>query len=175
VEALKTYGEEGIKSLTGVDQEDFYQFSIRVQRIRATGILALSYANEIETRKPGEHEREQLRKELEAHMEKALEDFKYINKHQKWKRGAKSPHIQYYVMGYIGHLLSVAKELKIMTVDFDNEEEFPYMNAQGVEQGKLYADSVVNEPAHDLNERYRKTKGLELMANFIKTQTHHRQ
>ncbi len=116
-----------------IDKGDFYQAGIRIQRLRATGILALTH--ELESMpQPIPME---LKLDLAPHIKQAIEDFKHVNgmygKHVKYLRdnqedetspdeakrkryaGIKNwiAEIGYYMTGYMGHIIQAAKVLEL--------------------------------------------------------------
>ena len=164
LEAIKTYGEEGIKSLATLPDTEPYQFPVRVQRIRAIGILAESYLYEMETRKPQPKEAEQMHNALLDHVKEAFKDFDYIN--EKWPQYAADPEVQYYLMGYMGYVMQATKVFNITAPYIKNH---PYVNAEALAAGQKYGNEIIvdSPDGADLKEKPRKLKGHGYMAQFV--------
>ena len=168
LEAIRTYGEEGIKSLAGVEEKTFNKLALRVQRIRAVGVLSESYLQEIETRVPQIGEREQMKNVLKEHLGVAFEDFKYIS--EEFPGRARSGEIQYYLMSYMGYVMQAASEFDIRP-SYDINDS-PYANPDNFSSGCSYAEMIVPDVENnaDLREKPRKQKGQGYMKNYIQPQ-----
>ncbi len=109
--AIKTYSEQGILSVSNMDKTSFYPLAMRIQRIRAVGLLAISYKDQL--MKASHYEIEQIEEELSAHIQKALNDFEFINKISQELNYHTDDEVCYYLLGYLGHILDIAKALSI--------------------------------------------------------------
>ena len=125
----------------------------------------MSYDHEIETREPRSEEKAQMIKEFSTHYETALKDFDYLN--QKRPGGAVSGEVQYYLMGYMGHLLKFAKENGLAVPDLKDPEQYPYPSNIGLEKALEFAKTIEDDPKVDLNEKKRKLAGIEAMKEFV--------
>lgn len=151
--ALETYSQEGIeKSLSQVAGSSDLQIILRLERIRAIGTML-----------------QELREQLKPYITTAMEDFKYANK--KSADWAQLPYVQYYTMGYIGHILSVAHQVLEPEEDLYDSKQYPYMNLQYIESGIEYGDGMI-----DLNfgEVQRKLDGLHFLAQALRRLEHAR-
>lgn len=166
--AIQTLGEEGIeKSLSKVDEGSDYHTILRIERIRAVGILTQELLAESKDKKA-------LAEELKPYISTALEDFKYINKKSSGWAGL--PFVQYYLMGYVGHILNAAHETDTRISEmmgpetnlYDNKE-YPFMNLQFVESGLEYGNGMIDL---DFGEVQRKLDGLHLLAKALRRLEH---
>lgn len=168
--ALETYSREGIKkSLSQVAESSDLQIILRLERIRAIGTMLQELQKQL---KPGT----ELAKEFEPYITTAMEDFKYVNK--KSADWAQLPYVQYYTMGYIGHILNMAhraginiKEILGPEEDLCDNKQHPYMNLQYIESGIEYGNGMI-----DLNfgEVERKLDGLHLLTQALRRLEHAR-
>lgn len=165
IEAIRTYSEEGIKSLTSVDPKSVRHMSMRLNRIRAIGALAMSYDYEIETRNPGPEEIKQMVQEFTPRLETALEDFNYLN--EKIPEGANDGEAQYCLMGYLGHIFKFAKKRGLPLPDIIAVDKYPYMSEEGLRRANAYAEELEDNSRVDLGERARKMMGIAAMKEFI--------
>ncbi len=142
LKAIKTYSESGMVSLANIDENDFYQMAMRIQRIRAVSILCCSYSHEIEAPEKDAARLLQIKKELEPHIKKAMEDFEYLNK--KWAKTATDPEANYY-LSHIGHILEASKSLGIaIPEDIFDEDKNPFMSHRAIGLGAAYAANMVD-------------------------------
>ncbi len=138
--AIKTYSEQGILSVSNMDQTSFYPLAMRIQRIRAIGLLAISYKDQIRT--ASHYEIEQIEEELSPHIYKALNDFEFINEISQERNYHEDPEVSYYLLGYFGHILEIAKALSI---------EIP---------SEIMESSFLKRPAINLGSKFLKTRKL---------------
>lgn len=166
--AIQTLSEEGIeKSLSKVDEGSDYHTILRIERIRAVGILTQELLAESKDKKA-------LAEELKPYISTALEDFKYINKKSSGWAGL--PFVQYYLMGYAGHILNAAHETDTRISEmmgpetnlYDNKE-YPFMNLQFVESGLEYGNGMIDL---DFGEVQRKLDGLHILAKALRRLEH---
>ncbi len=163
-EAISTYSNEGMsKSLSQKDMEsNQYQYILRMQRIRAIGILAL----ELHSQKDPVH-----KDELAQLVATSMEDFNYMNTAQKGLAGAWEGMIHYYFMGYIGHILNIANlnDLEVDSQIYDNEKK-PYMQLPAIEKAIQYAEGYTDL---GFGEVQRKINGLHILAKVLRRKQNH--
>lgn len=136
LKAIKAYTEEGMVALANMSPDEHYQFSLRVQRVRAVGFLAISCCKEMDS--ATEIGRERLKEELAPNILKAIEDFKHLNEH--FASYANDPEVQYYVMSYMGHILHAARRFGIeVPQEIFNPDPNFYMARKFIETGANYA------------------------------------
>jgi len=165
LEAIRTYSEEGVKSLTSVDPKSFYHVSVRINRIRAIGALAMSYDYDMKTKQPKPEEVRQMVEEFKPYLETALKDFNYLN--QKRHGGAKRGDVQYYLMGYFGHICKFARTMGLGLPDFRDGTAYPYATDLGLNAAQEFAASIEDSPTRNLGEKRRKLEGIAAMRDFV--------
>lgn len=165
LEAIRTYSEEGVKSLTSVDPKSFYNISMRINRIRAIGSLAVSYDYEMQTRDPGDREKAQMVEEFKPYLEMALKDFDYLN--EKRPERAQSGEIQYYLQGYLGHVFKFAKKNRLELPDINDPDRYPYAGDGALNKARSFAEGIEDNPKIDLGEKPRKMAGIDAMQEFV--------
>ncbi|MFA7685754.1 MAG: ATP-binding protein [Candidatus Gracilibacteria bacterium] len=165
-EAIRTYSEEGVKSLTSLDKENPYQATIRINRIRAIGALALSYDDEISVRSPGEGEVKQMLEEFGPHLETALKDFNYLN--EKLSGEALNGDYQYTILGYLGPIFNFAKKMGLDVPDLKTARaNYPYLSDEGFKNAATFAEGIEDNPVVDLGEKRRKIAGMQAMKELL--------
>ncbi len=83
LKAIDVYSNEGMISLAQVDKDEFYQAAMRIQRLRAIGLLCNSYEGQLvvaKARDQLELETDSTRESLGSHIQKAFEDFIHVNR-----------------------------------------------------------------------------------------------
>lgn len=165
LEAVRTYSEEGVKSLTSVDPKSFYQESIRINRIRAIGALAMSYSYDVANNEPKSEEVNQMTEEFKPHLEMALRDFDYLN--QNSHQNAGDAECQYCIMGYLGHIFKFARERGLALPDLKDASKYPYASDVGLAKAVEFSKKIDDNPKVDLGEKARKLAGVEAMKEFV--------
>lgn len=105
--ALKTYSEEGMLALKETGQKSLFQAMIRMDRIRATGLLTTTY-----DLKGIDAARRDTKDELTPLIQTAMEDFAYLN--ENWPRLAEDPDDYYDLMGYVYYVLYATQQLNLL-------------------------------------------------------------
>ncbi|MCX6735078.1 MAG: hypothetical protein NTZ25_04205 [Candidatus Peregrinibacteria bacterium] len=158
-EAISTYSNEGLdKSLSEKDSEGSqYQFIMRLQRMRATGILL----QELHSQRRPTH-----KAEIEQLINSGLKDFTYMNTEQKGLSSDLEGMIHFYFMGYIGHLLQIASfnGIDIDPSIYDGTQN-PYMKLTAIEKAIKYGESTTDL---GFGEVQRKLDGLHTLAKALR-------
>ncbi|MFA5948293.1 MAG: hypothetical protein WC806_05000 [Candidatus Gracilibacteria bacterium] len=169
-EAIKIYSDLGMKSLENIDKSNFYQASMRTQKIRAIGMLMKSFVDEMKKETPNTSRTMQLKKEAQEYLETAFEDFEYLNK--KWGNlltqegrddiGLEENEYEYYLMSYMGYVFKAAQEFDInIPEQFKNIEQYPFMSKEVVSNGKKFLGKIIDHP-----EKETKEEGLDIVEDF---------
>ncbi|MFA6992216.1 MAG: ATP-binding protein, partial [Candidatus Gracilibacteria bacterium] len=170
--AIEAYSEQGIKYLSEIPKNRFYQFSLRVQRIRAISLLM--EANLAKRERAGMTEMAQIDFDSEEYLKTAFSDFEYINKDPKWGSKEfiqdKKEGYPYYVAGCMWPLINAARKMRLRDVVPDGIEGWPWMDEEDVRKGLVFAQSkkVTNPELDDLEDNDRKTGNINLLlSQFI--------
>ena len=158
--AIETYSTEGItEAASHISEQAVYQFILKVERIRAIGILALEPDAISIQRFP-------------QYVETALADFKALNKTPHWAEAATNPKnrwhsiIHYYLMGYVGHILKIANE---QGEDIYDESQYPFMNIGCLEKAIEMGDGMTDL---GFGEVERKIDGLHILVQALRSREH---
>ena len=168
--AINTYSTEGLTEAgPHISEQAVYQFILRVERIRAIGILALEL---------GERDGQKLK----PYIEMTIADFKSLNKTPHWAEAATNPKnrwhsiIHYYLMGYVGHILKTANETGIKIdeylepgEDLYDEAEYPFMNIGCMERAIEMGDNTTDL---GFGEVGRKMDGLHILVQALRRREH---
>lgn len=172
--AIKTYSTEGMTSLANItDRTDIYHQILRIQRVRAVGILVTSYENELNVAK-SETDRERIRIELADDIKKALNDFKELNTTsaqilvsnpdkptEAWHN---DPDPCYYLMGYMGHILEMATELNIpLDEEMKDPAKYPFLRRSSIQRGISFSKNLKDNGVGEID---RKTNGFNKADKF---------
>lgn len=157
--ALSTYAESGVeeeqKSFKKLDKANFYQFVIRLQRIRATAILASLY-----------QQQDTSTEELSSYFAQAFDDVIYIN--ENFPNYNEDPGDNYYIIGAIGNLLSEAQKIGIpsqMIEEFTDSTKYPLMSHQQILKAIEFGENNVTDLG--IGEVQRKLNGLYAAVSLI--------
>ncbi|MDA1060933.1 MAG: ATP-binding protein, partial [bacterium] len=162
LQAINTYTEEGLSALKNVDENNQYNFILRIQRIRAIGILALSYENEIKVAKssnPTDTEHlARIQSELAPHIATAMEDLSVLEE-EPWKQAAQgNGEAPYYVSPYANIIVNCADQLEIESIPEEDRSTSLYLSPEAIQKGLEYFDS---KTMHDnIGESLRKARSL---------------
>lgn len=173
--AIEIYSE-GANCLNEIDKDDFYQLSIRIQRIRAIGLLVDAYIQQVKM-SDNILEKAKIKADTEKYLKIALADFKYINEDPKWKECAgkwEGGYVQYYLSGCMWPLIDAVEKSRLVKKDAVKEDidsiyDWPYMLKENVEWGKEYSVrvKVPSGDFSDLGERDRKFKNIDKLLAYI--------
>ncbi len=173
--AIKTYSTEGMISLANItDKTNIYHQLLRMQRIRAIGILVTTYENEL-ARAGTDTERERIKLELEDHVKKTLQDFAELNTisaailaanpDQSEKAWHNDPDPCYYLLGYMGHILDMANKLDIpLDKDMRDPAKYPFLNRASIERGIQFSTNLKD---NGTGEIARKKDGHQKAASLV--------
>ena len=157
-QAINTYSKEGIISVDQLNEGNFYNLAMRIQRIRAIGLICLYQHGETE--------------KLNSYIQKALEDFQEINETSKTENYHQNPEICYYLLGYISHILNYARNNGLVLDDLYEEELYPFMNTNSVFKGLEYGKQITDITPY--GESYRKETGLFSLYQHLKANETHK-
>jgi|GEM_PF-2731403 len=162
--AIQTYSNECMISLAPpVEKNNWWQFGVRIQRIRAIGKLLLSVRPDQNKGLPPKYI-----EHLKQHIEKALEDFSTINStfsnyvvNENGQPTEGGEEYAYYASSYMGYILAIAENLGIDVKEFSNEEAYPFLRKDVVKKaydlGETFLDGEL------LDEVATKRSGLLLL------------
>lgn len=123
IQAINTYQEEGLPPMEKVDKDEYYQILVRCQSLRAIGILALSYENEIAEAKSTRDQgtMDDIKQALAPHLKTALENFRYISSSKVFGPylASKDGEFSYYIMSNLGHVMGCIEELGINEAELE--------------------------------------------------------
>lgn len=166
--AIKTYTEQGMVALSKIDKANPYQLIMRVQRIRAIGILCISYKERIKSATLRERNIElaKIREEIEPNIKRAFDDFLYINK--QWPHTASDPDSAgtlYDLVGYMGYILSAANELSVkFPQDLSDKQTYPFMTELSAQRAEDHSKKMVDAGCGEIDA---KTAGLKHFKVFV--------
>ncbi len=160
--AIDTYSTPGMISLAAIENPThFYQMAIRIQRIRAIGILCDSYSEELGG---GAAMQEHLREELAPHIDQACRDIAYISTY--FTDQSTNPEIQYY-LAYAGQVIQTGLALRVnsaMALNSDSAKT-AILNAEANKIAQR--EARIKHEDHGLGEIERKEKGLDLLQGIL--------
>lgn len=174
--AIETYSEEGIRPIKRVSENYQYHFTLRVQRLRAYGLLLREQEYELDNHELSAAEKIELRQEMKDTIGKALGDFEYImtgGKEGKWEKLNPiftNEVVSYYVSPYLGKVLTIAKGLDMdIPEGMLEKERNPYADAEvGKEWGKKNIGAGLNQNDPIAKKEYDiKMEGLDDLASLV--------
>lgn len=123
LQAISTYQEEGLPPMEKVDKDEYYQILVRCQSLRAIGILALSYKNEIAEAKSTRDQGtlDDIKQALAPHLKTALENFRYISSSKVYGPylASEDGEFSYYIMSNLGHVMGCIEGLGINEAELE--------------------------------------------------------